>query len=367
MARYAQSSETKEAQVFADSVYATIRTGQSATTQDGQTIVEAPDPHVRPDRSTVTELGLTGTVPPANPVMNPPQLPGNKPECPTVLRCTYPPAGYWQYDPNDKGYYGDHDLATRGNVSQGADMQIRYITLHDNEETADGTEWLFHDPTYLASAHYEVDSGNGHVTQLIPVEDVAWDCANQSFYQHSIGIEQEGYAIDGATWYSDAMYRSTATLVKYLAAKYHIPLDRAHILGHDNIPGGSNGGIATQHWDPGPYWDWGYFMSLLGAPVHQTAAANSDVVTIDPRFATNKQTVTGCQPIQDFTRSPAPITVTRRVRMRRPTAAEAVGLVRLAAHRTERHGTTGLRSVLPRGRLARHDPRGRLGRHRLDR
>jgi N-acetyl-anhydromuramyl-L-alanine amidase AmpD len=305
VARYSQSSEPKEAQLFADAVYSTIRSGQSATTQDGQTITEAPQ-SVHPDRGSVSRLGLTGTVPPANPVMDPPQLPNGKVECPKSLGCTYSPDGYWQYDPNDKGYYGDHDLATRGNTSQGADMQIRYITLHDNEETADGTEWLFHDPTYLASAHYEVNSGTGHVTQLMPVEDVAWDSANPSFYQHSVGIEQEGYAIEGATWYSEAMYRSTATLVKYLATKYHIPLDRQHILGHDNIPGDYEAGIASQHWDPGPYWDWSHFMALLGAPVHQDAPSTSDVVTIDPRFATNKQVVTGCEPIQDLTPFPGP-------------------------------------------------------------
>ena len=33
------------------------------------------------------------------------------------------------------------------------------------------------------------------------------------------------------------MYRASAELVKYLAGKYDIPLDRQHILGHDKVPG----------------------------------------------------------------------------------------------------------------------------------
>ena len=78
---------------------------------------------------------------------------------------------------------------------------------------------------------------------MMPVGDIAWDTGNESFYQHSIGIEQEGFAIDGHTWYTGAMYQATAKLVKYLAKRFGIPLDRAHILGHDNIPGGSEHAI----------------------------------------------------------------------------------------------------------------------------
>ncbi|BFH21591.1 hypothetical protein PMJ11TS3_31880 [Paenibacillus melissococcoides] len=41
----------------------------------------------------------------------------------------------------------------------------------------------------------------------------------------------------GATWFSERLYRSSAALVHYLAEKYDIPLDRAHIIGHNEIPG----------------------------------------------------------------------------------------------------------------------------------
>lgn len=280
-ARYSQATENKVAQVYADGVWNTLRTGESRTTQDGQQIALAPVAHLHPNRDDVRKLGLKEVTPP----------PGTmKPECPKSLACDYVPAAYQLLSQTDLGDYGSHDLADRPNGG----LDIRYITLHDTEETYDGTLDLFNDPTYFAGAHYVVRSGDGHVTQMTPTKDIAWDSANRSFYQHSIGIEQEGWATHSATWFSEDLYRSTATLVRYLAAKYHIPLDRAHILGHDNVPGTSEGSVATQHWDPGPGWDWEHFFDLLGAPIHATAGPHSPVVAIKPGFAHNKQTVTYC-------------------------------------------------------------------------
>jgi N-acetyl-anhydromuramyl-L-alanine amidase AmpD len=292
VARYSQGTEVKVAQLFAEDVYGTIRSGQSATTADGQSLTLPADRRVHPDPRDVAKLGLHDVTPPPG---------AQAPECPAILNCDFIPAAYAQYNPNDKSYYGDHDIADRPNSAP-----IRYITLHDTEETYDGTLWLFSDPQYLASANYVVRSADGHVTQMIPTKDIAWDSGNESFYQHSVGIEQEGYAILGATWYTEAMYHSTARLVAYLAHRFGVPLDRAHILGHDNVPGGSNGSIARQHWDPGPFWDWDHFMALAGAPIHPTAGPDSTVVTIDPSFEDNKVVVSGCMPVQSNTPFPGP-------------------------------------------------------------
>ncbi len=299
VAAYSQGAEPYVAQVFCQAVFATIKAGATRTTKDGQVVTLQADPSVHPDPGTISRLHLQSvTIPPANPTMDPSQE--SKAECPASLHCIYSPSGYWQYGPS-KGDYGDHDMANRPK-----DLQFRYISLHDNEETGDGTLWLFHDPTYLASANYEVFS-NGTVVQLVPDEDIAWDTGNPAFYQHSIGIEQEGFAIDGATWYTPQMYRATSELVKYLTAKYDIPRTRAHILGHDNVPGENcDTCIAGQHWDPGPYWNWGLFMALIGAPIRPTAPATSSVITIDPNFWTNQQVVTGTEPIQDLTPYPSP-------------------------------------------------------------
>ncbi|CAM5281544.1 hypothetical protein SNARM312S_02924 [Streptomyces narbonensis] len=53
----------------------------------------------------------------------------------------------------------------------------------------------------------------------------------------SVGLEHEGFLTSPDSWYTEAMYRTSARLVRYLAQRYDIPLDRQHILGHDTCPG----------------------------------------------------------------------------------------------------------------------------------
>jgi hypothetical protein len=63
------------------------------------------------------------------------------------------------------------------------------------------------------------------------------------------------------------MYRASARLVREIAGRYGIPLDRNHILGHGEVSRLS--GYCTNHTDPGSGWDWGRFMAYVregGAP-----------------------------------------------------------------------------------------------------
>jgi hypothetical protein len=90
------------------------------------------------------------------------------------------------------------------------------------------------------------------------------------------------------------MYRASSALVRYLTGKYGIPVDRAHILGHDNVPGTTPAGVASMHEDPGPYWDWAHYFDLLGRPLHATAGPRSGMVTILPDYDTNVVPYTGC-------------------------------------------------------------------------
>jgi hypothetical protein len=127
---------------------------------------------------------------------------------------------------------------------------------------------------------------------------------------HAIGIEHEGVAVKGATWYTEQMYESSAMLVRYLAQKYHVPLDRQHIVGHDQVPGESPISQADQHWDPGPFWDWQHYMDLLqapdtgDAPLPQTVTAPS-IITIDPPFAFNQPPVASCSTASSCSPLPA--------------------------------------------------------------
>jgi MYXO-CTERM domain-containing protein len=97
--------------------------------------------------------------------------------------------------------------------------------------------------------------------------DTGWHAGNRTYNQESIGIEHEGFVADPGRWYTDAMYESSARLVRHLAATYSIPLDRAHIIGHVEVPGAT-------HTDPGGGWDWDRFMALVrGEPERPDYAA----------------------------------------------------------------------------------------------
>jgi hypothetical protein len=166
--------------------------------------------------------------------------------------------------------------------------------IHDTEGSYESASSWFQDPRSYVAAHYVIRSSDGEVTQMVRNSDVGWHAGNWYMNMHSIGIEHEGYAAEGAAWYTDAMYRSSAKLVRHLAKQYNIPLDREHIVGHDQYHGLTPARATAMHTDPGPYWDWDYYMQLLKAPHENVAGPNSGVVTIAPRFTDNKQTVTQC-------------------------------------------------------------------------
>ncbi len=90
------------------------------------------------------------------------------------------------------------------------------------------------------------------------------------------------------------MYRSSARLVRYLAMRHGVPLDRAHILGHDNVPGTLPTTVKGMHEDPGPFWDWAHYFELMGAPLHPFGGSRSGSVMIKPDYATNRPYFYGC-------------------------------------------------------------------------
>lgn len=279
VARYSGSVNPAVAQQFADDVFATIRTGATRRTEDGESIRLAPSPSVQTDRSDIAKLNL------AKPAAAP-----WDPECPSNMNCSAIEAAYQLNNPKDKTSYGNYDLASRPDT-----MKVNSIVLHDTETSYDGTIAAFTNPARYASAHYVVRSSDGHVTQMVRGKNVAWHAGNYYVNMHSIGIEQEGYAIDGAAWYTQQMVRSTARLVKYLCARYNIPKTRLHILGHDNVPGPTYEETAAMHWDPGPFWPWAYFMTLIGAPISGTETQRNDVIVIAATFDTNKRVVYDCE------------------------------------------------------------------------
>ena len=298
VAGFTRPADQRSAAHFADGVYRILTTGAAASTQDGQRLTLAAQSGVDTDQAGLAALGLpapattTATTASAVPAA----------ECPSSLDCQFVPAAYdWSStDHSDPNNYGNYDPADRPADGQ----SVRYLVIHDTEDAPgsgagpyDSALATFTNPAAETSAHYLIRSSDGLVTQLVRTKDVAWQAGNWTFNEHSIGIEHEGIAVQGGTWYTEEMYRSSAALVHYLAARYHIPLDRDHILGHDEIPREWEkraGYFAAAHWDPGPYWDWEHYLALAGAPIRATGTAASGVVTIRPGYADNQPPLTTC-------------------------------------------------------------------------
>lgn len=112
-------------------------------------------------------------------------------------------------------------------------------------------------PAAKASAQYLV-TRKGEVYQLVKDEDTAYhagivnkpswplyDGSNPNYY--TIGIEHEGYPTEPLT---KAQYQATLWLHRQLIAKWGIPVDRDHIIGHYRIDSVNRPNC------PGPLFPW---------------------------------------------------------------------------------------------------------------
>ncbi|MGW6569428.1 N-acetylmuramoyl-L-alanine amidase [Streptomyces sp. NPDC054975] len=272
VARYSGAEDTATATAYANDVFDVIRTGESRRTDSGQVVTLAADPHVESAPGQVESLGL--------------RKPGTGPtECPRTVACEWIPAPYEEFGDKD---YGNHDKANRP-----ASQSIDYIVVHDTEATWDVTLKLVQDPTYV-SWQYSLRSSDGHVAQHLSLKDVGWHAGNWFVNAKAVGLEHEGFLTAPDSWYTEAMYRASARLVRYLAQRYDIPLDRQHVLGHDNVPGTVTSTIRGMHTDPGPYWDWAHYFRLLGRPFTASAGPDAGVVTIRPEYTAHQPVYTGC-------------------------------------------------------------------------
>jgi len=141
---------------------------------------------------------------------------------------------------------------------------VRLVVVHVTEGSYRGTVRWFRNRAARASANYVVGR-DGQIAHMVPDSNVAWHAGNGWVNAHSIGIEHEGYAeLDGT--FTDAQYRASARLLATLLRRYHLPADRRHVIGHNEVPDpnhrGRFGGFA-HHTDPGAYWDWPRYMTYV--------------------------------------------------------------------------------------------------------
>ena len=147
------------------------------------------------------------------------------------------------------------------NANRGAD-RIDKIVIHVAQGSFPGTINWFQDRRAEASAHYVVGR-NGRVAQCVHNEDIAWHAGYWNTNTRSIGIEHAGY-VGNRRSFTRQMYHSSARLSAYLSRRFNIPVNRRHIIGHNQVPGcpGAGGGVSC-HTDPGRHWDWGKYIRLI--------------------------------------------------------------------------------------------------------
>ncbi len=156
---------------------------------------------------------------------------------------------------------------------------VNKIIIHTIEGNAQSALDRFKTPGEEASAHYIVRM-DGIVWQVVENQDTAYHAGNLDYNLESIGIELEGWA-DGDPnvgpgkfhWQTTAQYNALQNLINWLRNQFgSISLDRAHIIGHNQVPGvnvaecaGPDywGGCKNKH-DPGAWWNWKKLMGGLG-------------------------------------------------------------------------------------------------------
>ncbi|NIK58059.1 N-acetylmuramoyl-L-alanine amidase [Kribbella shirazensis] len=210
IAKYSHSADAPTARLYTDEVYRIIGKGVNAegvTTQPQRVV---------PDRGAYAKTAPLGTA-----------------------AVDYPGA-IW-------------NPASTSNYRVGRTAAISTIVVHVTQGSYAGTISWFKNPSAQVSAHYVIRSSDGEVTQMVAEKDTAWHVRTENPY--TIGIEHEGF-VDQPSWFTDAMYRSSAALTRNIADRRGIPKDRAHIKAHSEMPN-------NDHTDPGPNWNWDYYMQLV--------------------------------------------------------------------------------------------------------
>lgn len=155
---------------------------------------------------------------------------------------------------------------------------ISLIVIHTTEGSYPGSVGWLTRQGGDASCHYLIREDGGEITQIVKDWDTAWHAGNWPYNLRAIGIEASwaSNGIDMGAQPSSGLYRTDANLTAFLCVKYAIPPDRAHIIGHGQIPPPNN------HTDPGPKWNWTLFMAMVaeaytyykgGTPITPTVPA----------------------------------------------------------------------------------------------
>ncbi|MFI7674565.1 N-acetylmuramoyl-L-alanine amidase [Actinophytocola sp. NPDC049390] len=219
VARYGGATDDAVARLYADTVYELLASGMQVRTPGGEPVVVRPYPSA-PERGRFEKVASGGV---------------------SAQGLDYPNSRWIAAHPN--------------NYSPGRSSAINLIVVHVTQGSYAGTISWFQNPSSGVSTHYVVRSSDGEITQMVRDGDTAYHVRNAN--SRALGIEHEGF-VDNPSWFTDSMYRSSAALTKWLCERHGLPKTRQYVQGHNQIPG-------NDHTDPGPHWNWDYYMSLVNS------------------------------------------------------------------------------------------------------
>jgi N-acetyl-anhydromuramyl-L-alanine amidase AmpD len=164
------------------------------------------------------------------------------------------------------------DAAASCNYSSRNSTPISAVTIHFVQGSYAGCISWFKNCSANASAHYVVRSSDGQVTQMVLESNKAWHVGTENPY--TVGIEHEGY-ISNISWFTNAMYNSSAALSKDICSSNNINPLRTYygpscsgsssqcLLGSCTKVKGHQHNPNQTHTDPGPLWNWARYYKLI--------------------------------------------------------------------------------------------------------
>jgi N-acetyl-anhydromuramyl-L-alanine amidase AmpD len=162
-----------------------------------------------------------------------------------------------------------HDAADVGPARDLA--AIAWFIVHDTEGHFAGDEAILTSAAPpVESAHALIDR-DGTLVVMVPLDRTAWTPGNDDVARASVNVELSGFASEP---YTEEQYRCLAAYFRWCVARgMPVPAvcvgreDRPGICGHQDVADPyhpDQWGGAAHHTDPGPLFDWGKLVALIG-------------------------------------------------------------------------------------------------------
>ncbi|KQR22856.1 N-acetylmuramoyl-L-alanine amidase [Deinococcus sp. Leaf326] len=167
--------------------------------------------------------------------------------------------------------------AHTGNYTAGRTAPIDRVVIHVADGSYAGTLAWFADPKCDTSAHYTI-AADGRVGQSVNERATAWHSGDWAMNCRSVGIEHEGRQNLTNPWQPSAsQLEASAQLVADICRRWSIPVDRAHIIGHNEV----NPDRAARKNCPGTGWPWAAFIERVRALTNADVPAHLPSVKDD--------------------------------------------------------------------------------------